>query len=170
MEKNESTKGDGSIMVFGDTVYDDYQVRNPNDFRYISADNSLVDNLKFNLQTAVDNLVQNAKEWYENYKQNVHQYNNQFANSEPLFKLDLNPPVTQNNIIHEELAEKERRIRYLESIQIENTNEISQVKTEKLEDRKKIKVLEKKIEKLENNPFLKWMMRATEDCKKEKIF
>ena len=170
MEKNESTKGDERIMVFGDIVYDDYLVRNPNDYSYQFTDNSLVDNLKFNLQTATDNLVQKAKEWYENYKQNINEYNNQYGNQEPLFKLDLNPPVTQNNIIHEELDEKERRIRYLESIQIENTKEISQVKTEKLEDRKKIKALEKKIEKLENNPFLKWMMKATEDCKKEKIF
>lgn len=166
-------------MVFGEPFYDEHLVRNPNDFHYNLGSNTIPDNVKSelqktveagaqNIQTILDNIVQTVRKNYENYKQN--QYNNQLVNPEPLFKLDLNPPVTQNNIIHEELAEKERRIRHLESIQIENTNEISQVKTEKLEDRKKIKALEKKIEKLENNPFLKWMPKAVEDSKKEKIF
>jgi len=157
-------------MVFSDPFYDEHLIRNPNDFRYQSEPSTWVDNLKFNIQTAVDNIAQTARTAYENYKQNIIEYNNQYANQEPLFKLDLNPPVTQNNIIHEELAEKERRIRYLESIQVEHTNKISQLETEKLEERKKIKELEKKLEKLQNNPFLKWMVRATEDCKKEKIF
>lgn len=168
-------------MVFGDLDYEDHLVRNSNDYSYQFTDHSLVDNLKFtnhslvdnlkfNLQTTLDNIIANIRTAYENYKQNINEYNNQYGTQEPLFKLDLNPPVTQNNIIHEEFAEKEKRIRHLESIQIENTNEISRVKAEKLEDGKKIKALEKKIEKLENNLFLKWMMRATEDCKKEKIF
>ena len=168
-------------MVFNDPFYDEHLIRNPNDFRYQSEPSTWADNLKFNIQTAIstgaqnlqiaiDNAAQNLKMAIENSKQNINEDINQYGNQEPLFKLDLNPPVTQNNIIHEELAEKERRIRYLESIQVEHTNKISQLETEKLEERKKIKELEKKLEKLQNNPFLKWMMRATEDCKKEKIF
>lgn len=156
MEKNENTKGDGSIMVFGDIVYDDYLVRNPNDYSYQFTDNSLVDNLKLNLQTALDNITANIRTAYENYKQNINEYNNQYGNQEPFFKLDLNPPITQNNIIHEELAEKERRIRQLESTQ--------------LEDRKDIEDLKKELKELKNNPFLKWMPKAVEDSKKEKIF
>jgi len=168
-------------MVFNDPFYDEHLIRNPNDFRYQPESNILLDNLKFDLQTAIatgaqniqtilGNAAQNLKMTLENYKQNTDEYNNQYGNQEPLFKLDLNPPVTQNNIIHEEFAEKEKRIRHLESIQIENTNEISQLKAEKLEDRKKIQHLGKEIEKLKKNPFLKWWERATEDCKKERVF
>ena len=169
-------------MIFGDTVNDDYLVRNPNDFRNQPEPNILLDNLRFdlptaiatgaqNIQTFLSNATQNLKMTLENYKQNPDEYNNQYGNEiEPLFKLNLNPPVTQNNIIHEEFAEKEKRIRHLESIQIENTNEISQLKAEKLKDRKKIQHLGKEIEKLKKNPFLKWWERATEDSKKERVF
>lgn len=143
-------------MVFNDPFYDEHLVRNPNDFRYQSEPSPWIENLKFNVQTAVDNIVQNAREYYENYKQDINEYNNQFGNQEPLFKLDLNPPVTQNNIIHEELAEKERRIRQLEFTQLEN--------------RKDIEDLKKELKELKNNPFLKWMPKAVEDSKKEKIF
>jgi len=167
VEKNESTKGDESIMVFGEPFYDDHLVRNPNDFSYQLGPSTILDNIKFelqktvetgaqNIQAALDNIVQTVRENYENYKQNINEYNNQYGNQEPFFKLDLNPPITQNNIIHEELAEKERRIRQLESTQ--------------LEDRKDIEDLKKELKELKNNPFLKWMPKAVEDSKKEKIF
>ena len=142
-------------MVFGEPFYDDHLVRNPNDYLYQSNNNSIIGDLKFNLQTAVDNLVNNAKEWYENYKQNVNQYNNQFGNPEPIINLVQPPRPTQNEIIHEELAVKERRIRELEY--------------DRLEKDERIRKLEEKIEKLENNPFLRWWQRATEDSKKERI-
>jgi len=165
-------------MVFGEPFYDEHLVRNPNDFHYNLGSNTILDNVKSelqktvetgaqNIQTILDNIVQTVRDNYENYKQN--QYNNQLVNPEPLFKFDLNPALTETNKIHEEFAEKEKRIRHLESIKVEHTNEISKLKAEKLEDKKKIEDLEKRLVKLENNPFMKWMPKAIEDSKKEKV-
>jgi len=179
---------------------DDYIARNPNDFRYQSEPSPWIENLKFNVQTAldnigenvqtsIDNITDNVRTVYENYKQNIHTiddpYGNmnpnlqlglnqpieplniRFDNVEPL-QLGLNPPMTETSIIHEELAEKESRIRQLESNEIKTTDKISQLEAEKLEDRKKIKRLDKEIKKIKENPFLKWLERAIEDSKKER--
>jgi len=169
-------------MIFGDTVNDDYLVRNPNDFRYQPEPNILLDNLKFNLQTAIatgvqniqtiiDNTVQNLKKNYENYEQNVCENNVMYGSADPILQLALSPPVeklnylydnqdlslqpdlklvpNQTNLIHEELAEKEKRIRKLENKVNSLTKEVDELKKRK--------------------PLLKWLDRATEDSKKERI-
>ena len=202
---------------------DDYIARNPNDFSYQSEPNPLAENLKFNIQTAIDNIGENVqtaidnlsehlRNAYDSYKQNIHTYDDPYGNvnlnsqinlnsqAEPLInlydnvnlnsqinlnpqieplsnmfsnvtasQLDLNQTTNENSIIHEELAEKESRIRHLESNQIKDTNEISQLKAERLKDRKKINQLDKEVKKMKNNPLLKWLERATEDSKKERV-
>ncbi|MCH7561749.1 MAG: hypothetical protein IIC67_10380, partial [Thaumarchaeota archaeon] len=206
-----------SIMDFN-SFNDDYIERNPNDFSYQSEPNPLVENLKFNVQTAIDNLAmnvqtaidnisENVRTAYENYKQNIQTVNDPYGNvnpnsqinlssqaeplinlssqaeplinlssqaeplinlssqAEPLINLydnvnpnsqiDLKQTMNKISIIHEELAEKESRIRHLES--------------ERLKDRKKINQLDKEVKKMKNNPTLKWLERATEDSKKERV-
>ena len=174
-------------MIFGDTVNDDYLVRNPNDFRYQPEPNTLLDNLKFNLQTAIatgaqniqtilDNVAQNLKMNLENYKQNTNEYNNQYGNEiEPLFKFDLTTK-NQNNLVQEDLIKKDTRIQELEDkirdLQYNHLlvlDKTRNLENEKLEDQKQIQNMKKEIKEIKNNPFMKWWERATEDSKKERI-
>ncbi len=126
----------------------------PNKFENGGILNTLLENLRTNIQNTVDTVAENLKISWENYKENQKKYQAEYE-TVPLFKLNLNPQLQENEIIHEEFAVKERRIRELER--------------DKIEKDERVKELEVKIEKLENNPFLKWWQRATEDSKKERI-
>ena len=155
------------------TLYENYK-------QNIHMDNDPYENLNTNLQFTSNQSIEPLNNTFASNQsieplnntfasnQTIEPLNNTFGNMEPL-QLDFKQTMNETSIIHEELAEKESRIRHLESIQIQNTNEISQLKAEKLEDRKKIKHLDNEVKKIKANPFLKWLERATEDSKKERI-
>ena len=57
-------------MIF-DSYNNDYMIRNRNDFRYPSEPNLWVENLKFNVQTALDNIGKNIQTAVDNIEKNI---------------------------------------------------------------------------------------------------
>ena len=182
-------------MDYNDLYPNDHLMTNPNDYQSQTKLGHMLEDIQFNLQTGLDNVAQNIVTAYDNLKQNINENNNLYDNEvNPIFKLDFTQPWNQNNavdenqidpiskldltqpwnqnnnLVHEELAEKERRIRELEYAHVEDTKRLTRSENKQLEDRKKIQHLGKEIEKLKKNPFLKWWERATEDSKEERIF
>jgi len=124
------------------------------------------------LNPVVDNLVQGVKNVWENIKTNAQNQNNyeeyptlEQPNYERIAiqsNTILDVPESwqskedENSRIHEELAEKTKKISKLEA-----------------EDKKKeerISKLEARVEELEKNRILTWFPRALDDSKDEKIF
>ncbi len=147
---------DGSIPdVWRDTnlPYDNNTLLDPNKLQNNTIFNTWIENLRFNVQTTLDTIAQNLNTAYENYKinQELNQNQNVLSNYLP------DPIIqTNTNLIHEELAEKEQRIRHLETNEFEN--------------KKRIELLENEMKELKKKKsLLKWWERATEDSKKERI-
>lgn len=120
-----------------------------------SVFNQAVTNLQTNLRNLGENLRRNWEEYQRNEQLRMQQNNSTI--SLPSLSKQLSKKSDRDSLIHEELADKEKRIRQLE------------IKDHEKEQR--ILELEKQVEEFKTEKgILGWFRRAIDDSKKERIF